>query len=141
MKFGGNHETKDHKDRAASNGSNKDRDRPKKTGFGAFVFYSIEQDVKMETTIIEHEKSIAELEQALAPRPCLKQLSPIWATLEKLDDWMLMSVKQSSSKGFGILDIGATSSIMGIDAAEKLRDIIYDQTGNDIKMDVSQKAT
>ena len=52
-----------------------------------------------------------------------------------------MSVKQSSSKGFGILDIGATSSIMGIDAAEKLRDIIHDQTGKNIKMDVSQKAT
>ena len=122
MKCGGNGDTKDHRDRAASNGSNKDRDRPKKTGFGAFAFYSIEQDVEMETTIIEHEKSIAELEQALAPRPRLKQSSPIWATLEKLDDWMLMSVKQSSSRGFGILDIGATSSIMGREAAEKLRD-------------------
>ncbi|CAK0901030.1 unnamed protein product, partial [Prorocentrum cordatum] len=40
---------------------------------------------------------------------------PIWSTLEKAEDWILMSVKQSSSKGFGILDIGATSGIMGIE--------------------------
>eukprot|EP00959_Pyramimonas_sp_CCMP1952_P349324 7319268-Pyramimonas_sp.AAC.1 len=52
-----------------------------------------------------------------------------------------MSVKQSSSKGFGILDIGATSSIMGIEAAENLRDIIYEQTGQNIMMDVSQMST
>ncbi|CAK0874899.1 unnamed protein product, partial [Prorocentrum cordatum] len=44
---------------------------------------------------------------------------PIWSTLEKAEDWILMSVKQSSSKGFGILD----------------------QTGKNIKMDVRQKST
>ncbi|CAK0865999.1 unnamed protein product, partial [Prorocentrum cordatum] len=66
---------------------------------------------------------------------------PIWSTLEKAEDWILRSVKQSSSKGSGILDIGATSSIMGIEAAENLRDIIYEQTGKNIKMDVSQQST
>ena len=64
---------------------------------------------------------------------------PTWPTLEKLDDWILMSVKQSSSKGFGILDIGATSSIMGIEAAENLRDIIYEQTGKTSRWTIARR--
>ncbi|CAK0848586.1 unnamed protein product, partial [Prorocentrum cordatum] len=169
LKCGGNHETKDHKDRASST-SSKDRERPKR-GFGAYVFFGAEQDAEMEANLIRNETSRLELETTLNNRPVIKnrpklpkkQLEktkyleveksierqeqvhhvklPSWPTLEKLDDWILMSVKQSSSKGFGILDIGATSSIMGIEAAENLRDIIYEQTGKNIKMDVSQKST
>ncbi|CAK0865379.1 unnamed protein product, partial [Prorocentrum cordatum] len=140
-------------------------------GFGAYVFFGAEQDAEMEVNLIRNETSRLELETTLNNRPVIKnrprlpkkQLEktkyleveksierqeqvhhvklPSWPTLEKLDDWILMSVKQSSSKGFGILDIGATSSIMGIEAAENLRDIIYEQTGKNIKMDVSQKST
>ncbi|CAK0829538.1 unnamed protein product [Prorocentrum cordatum] len=129
------------------------------------------KDAEMEANLITNETTRIELENAMFPKPVIKnkpkrekrQLDktrylqveksiemrervehvklPSWPTLEKLDDWILMSVKQSSSKGFGILDIGATSSIMGIEAAENLRDIIYEQTGQNIKMDVSQKST
>ncbi|CAK0873790.1 unnamed protein product [Prorocentrum cordatum] len=143
----------------------------KREGFGAYVFFGAEQDAEMEANLIRNETSHLELETTLNNKPVIKnrpklpkeQLEktkyleveksierqeqvhhvklPSWPTLEKLDDWILMSVKQSSSKGFGILDIGATSSIMGIEAAENLRDIIYEQTGKNIKMDVSQKST
>ncbi|CAK0901527.1 unnamed protein product [Prorocentrum cordatum] len=143
----------------------------KREGFGAYVFFGAEQDAEMEANLIRNETSRLELETTLNNKPVIKnrpklpkkQLEktmyleveksierreqvhhvklPSWPTLEKLDDWILMSVKQSSSKGFGILDIGATSSIMGIEAAENLRDIIYEQTGKNIKMDVSQKST
>ncbi|CAK0882044.1 unnamed protein product, partial [Prorocentrum cordatum] len=129
------------------------------------------KDAEMEANLITNETTRIELETAMLPKLVIKnkpkrekrQLDktqylqveksiemrervqhvklPSWPTLEKLDDWILMSVKQSSSKGFGILDIGATSSIMGIEAAENLRDIIYEQTGQNIKMDVSQKST
>ncbi|CAK0844297.1 unnamed protein product [Prorocentrum cordatum] len=129
------------------------------------------KDAEMEANLITNETTRIELETAMLYKPVSKnkpkrekrQLDktqylqveksiemrervqhvklPSWPTLEKLDDWILMSVKQSSSKGFGILDIGATSSIMGIEAAENLRDIIYEQAGQNIKMDVSQKST
>ena len=90
------------------------------------------------TLYAEVEKAILQRER---PVPKQKVRSPVWAAVEKTDDWMLMSVKHCSSKGFGILDIGATSSIMGIEAAESLRDLIYEETGKNIKMDVSQKST
>eukprot|EP00959_Pyramimonas_sp_CCMP1952_P384732 8063213-Pyramimonas_sp.AAC.1 len=54
---------------------------------------------------------------------------------------MLMCVRETAYRGFGNLGIGATSSIIGIQAAEKLRDLIYDATGKNIKMDTSQKTT
>ncbi|CAK0889332.1 unnamed protein product [Prorocentrum cordatum] len=128
------------------------------------------KDAEMEVNLITNETTRIELENAMSPKPAIKnkpkrgkrQLDntqylqveksiemrervehvklPSWPTLEKLDDWILMSVKQSSSKGLGILDIGATSSIIGIEAAENLRDVIYEQTGQNIKMDVSQKS-
>ncbi|CAK0830159.1 unnamed protein product [Prorocentrum cordatum] len=128
------------------------------------------KDAEMEANLIANETTRIELETAMPPKPVIKnkpkrkgrQLDktqylqveksiemrervqrvklPSCPTLEKLDDWILMSVKQSSSKGFGILGIGATSSIMGIEAAENLRDIICEQTGQNIKSDVSQKS-
>ncbi|CAK0811884.1 unnamed protein product [Prorocentrum cordatum] len=129
------------------------------------------KDAEMEADLITDETTRIELGNAMPPKPVIRnkpkrekrQLDktqylqversiemrervehvklPSWLTLEKLDDWILMSVKQSSSKGFGILDIGATSSIMGIEAAENLRDIIYEKTGQNINIDVSQKST
>ncbi|CAK0850517.1 unnamed protein product [Prorocentrum cordatum] len=96
-------------------------------------FYSAQEIEEAETAVAAEQ---SELE--LAPR---QVTAPIWATWEQGEEWMLMIVKQSASKGFGILDIGATSNIVGIEAVKKLRGIIYEQTGDNTKMDVNQKST
>ncbi|CAK0890102.1 unnamed protein product, partial [Prorocentrum cordatum] len=108
------------------------------------------KDADMEANLIAIEMSRLRLEEPLANKPVNNNRPKTANQKKQLDknshmliaeDWILTSVKQSSSKGFGILGIGATSSIMGIEAAENPRDIIYDQTGKNIKIDVSQKST
>ncbi|CAK0791172.1 unnamed protein product, partial [Prorocentrum cordatum] len=102
------------------------------------------KDAEVDADPITNEMSRLRLEAPLANKPVIKNW-PKTANqkkqLDKAEDWVLMSVNQSSSKGFGILDVGATSGIMGVEAAENLRDIIYEQTDKNINMDVSQKST
>ncbi|CAK0837772.1 unnamed protein product, partial [Prorocentrum cordatum] len=120
-------------------------------GFGAFVFFGAEQGANR----IANEMSRLRLEASLANAPVINNRPKTANQKKQLDNYLYVQIeksielrervqrakgaKQSSSNGFGILDVGATSGIMGVEAAENLRDIIHEQTGKNINMDVSQE--
>ncbi|CAK0848457.1 unnamed protein product, partial [Prorocentrum cordatum] len=88
-----------------------DRDRGPKQGFSSLVFYNIQRDAEMEVTTIKHDRSLRELED-----------TPSKPEVPKRHDEKL-------------------PILAALEAAEQLRDLIYDATGKNIKMDTSQKTT